>query len=152
MTSTPENPYASSATTTASTSTSYGGYGHVRPGAGGGAAAAGGPSSSSSGSGMGSGDVPREDHALRENAFFQRAESTLDQYIQQGQAVLNDLEIQKGTLKNVQKKMYSVANTLGVSGNTIRMIERRAREDKWIFGAGVVVFFAFCWLCLHFLR
>ncbi len=138
VTSTPENPYASAAASTNSTS----GYGRVRD-------------ASHSGSGpisMGSGDVTREDHAMRENAFFQRTESTLDQYIQQGQAVLNDLEIQKGTLKNVQKKMYSVANTLGVSGNTIRMIERRAREDKWIFWAGVVIFIGFCWLCLHFLR
>ncbi len=90
---------------------------------------------------MGSGDVTREEprHCAR-TPSSQRTESTLDQYIQQGQAVLNDLEIQKGTLKNVQKKMYSVANTLGVSGNTIRMIERRAREDKWIFWAGVVIF------------
>lgn len=65
---------------------------------------------------------------------------------------MNNLEIQKGNLKDVQKRMYSVANTLGLSGNTIRMVERRAREDKLIFWAGVVVFFGFCWLCLHFLR
>jgi hypothetical protein len=45
-----------------------------------------------------------------------------------------------------------VANTLGVSGDTIRMVERRARQDKWIFWAGVVVFFGFCWLVLHYLR
>ncbi len=139
VTSTPENPYAGA---TASSSTAYGGYGHVRN-----TSHAGGPTTS-----LGSGDVTREDHALGERSFFQSTESTLDQYIQQGQAVLNDLEIQKGALKNVQKKMYSVATTLGVSGNTIRMVERRAREDKWIFWAGVVVFFGFCWLCLHFLR
>lgn len=49
-------------------------------------------------------------------------------------------------------RLYSVGNTLGISGDTIRMIERRAREDKWIFWTGVVVFLLFCWLCVHFLR
>lgn len=49
-------------------------------------------------------------------------------------------------------RLYSVANTLGISGDTIRMIERRAREDKWIFWAGVIVFVLFCWLCIHLFR
>jgi Golgi SNAP receptor complex protein 2 len=55
-------------------------------------------------------------------------------------------------LKGTQRRLYSVANTLGVSGETIRMVERRARQDKWVFGVGVVVFFGFCWAVLHFLR
>jgi Golgi SNAP receptor complex protein 2 len=32
------------------------------------------------------------------------------------------------------------------------MVERRAKQDKWIFGVGVVVFFTFCWLVLKYLR
>jgi len=55
-------------------------------------------------------------------------------------------------LKGTQRRLYSVANTLGVSGDTIRMVERRAKQDKWIFWAGVVVFFGFCWLVLRYLR
>lgn len=102
--------------------------------------------------GMGSGDVTRESHALREQSFFANTNSALDEYIARGQAVLGDLGSQRDMLKNTQKRLYSVGNTLGISGDTIRMVERRAREDKWIFWAGVVVFFLFCWLCLHFLR
>lgn len=101
---------------------------------------------------MGSNDLTREQHALREQDFFSNTNSALDEYIARGQAVLGDLGTQRDMMKNTQKRLYSVANTLGVSGDTIRMIEKRAREDKWIFGAGVVVFFGFCWLCLHFLR
>ncbi|KAI2602175.1 glycoside hydrolase superfamily [Hypoxylon sp. NC1633] len=101
---------------------------------------------------MGSNDYTRETHALREQNFFGATNTALDDYIARGQAVLGDLGAQRDMLKNTQKRLYSVANTLGVSGDTIRMVERRAREDKWIFGAGVVIFFAFCWLCLHFLR
>ncbi|KAL2141510.1 hypothetical protein VTI28DRAFT_2329 [Corynascus sepedonium] len=148
---TPENPYATTATATA-TASGYGlggggagGRGHARTTS---VAEAGG----GGGYGMGSGDVTRESHALREQQFFANTHSALDDYIARGQAVLGDLSQQREMLKSTQRRLYSVGNTLGISGDTIRMIERRAREDKWIFGAGVIVFFLFCWLVLHYLR
>lgn len=101
---------------------------------------------------LGSGDDAREAHALREQNFFSSTNQALDDYIARGQAVLGDLGQQREMLKTTQKRLYSVANTLGISGDTIRMVERRAREDKWIFAAGVIVFFLFCWLVLHYLR
>ncbi|KAL2015422.1 hypothetical protein VTK56DRAFT_5517 [Thermocarpiscus australiensis] len=101
---------------------------------------------------FGSGDAAREAHALREQQFFASTHSALDEYIARGQAVLGDLGQQREILKSTQRKLYSVGNTLGISGDTIRMIERRARQDKWIFWAGVVAFFLFCWLVLHYLR
>ena len=102
--------------------------------------------------GMQSGDQARENHALREQNFFANTHTALDEYLARGQAVLGDLGQQREILKGTQKRLYSVANTLGVSGDTIRMIERRAKQDKWIFWAGVVIFFGFCWLVLHYLR
>ncbi|TAQ84298.1 hypothetical protein B7494_g7378 [Chlorociboria aeruginascens] len=86
---------------------------------------------------MQSGDHTRESHALREQTFFQNTHTALDEYLARGQAVLGDLGQQRDILKGTQKRLYSVANTLGVSGDTIRMIERRAKQDKWIFWAGV---------------
>jgi len=94
----------------------------------------------------------RESHALREQSFFQQGNTQLDEYLERGREVLNNLGQQREMLKNTQRKVYSVANTLGISGDTIRMVERRAQQDKWIFGIGVVVFFGFCWLVLHYLR
>lgn len=94
----------------------------------------------------------RESHALREQSFFAQTNSQLDEFLDRGRAVLGDLGQQREMLKGTQRKLYSVANTLGVSGDTIRMVERRAKQDKWIFWGGVVVFFAFCWLVIHFLR
>ena len=135
---TPENPYAAS-----------------QGGAGGGTSTSGGGSShrrTMSTAERGVGETAREDHAFREQAFFSSTNSALDDYIARGQAVLGDLSSQREMLKSTQKKMYTVANTLGVSGDTIRMIERRAREDKWIFWACVVAFVLFCWLVLHYLR
>lgn len=97
-------------------------------------------------------DQAREDHALRENSFFTSANSTLDEYIQRGQAVLGDLGDQREVLKNTQRKLYSIGTTLGISGDTIRMVERRAKQDKWIFGGGVVLFVLFVYFVLKWLR
>ncbi|CAJ2512574.1 Uu.00g055890.m01.CDS01 [Anthostomella pinea] len=135
-TSTPENPYANATPSSPSSTDRYGSS----------SGAVGGQLS------MGSDDYTRESHALREQDFFQNTNSALDEYIARGQAVLGDLGSQREMLKHTQKRLYSVANTLGVSGDTIRMVERRARQDKWIFCGGAIVFFAFCWLCIHYLR
>ncbi|TGO16397.1 hypothetical protein BPAE_0500g00030 [Botrytis paeoniae] len=134
--STPENPYANTSSATAARDSPW-----RREGGPGGSQLS-----------MNSGDYTREAHALREQSFFQNTHSALDEYLARGQAVLGDLGQQREMLKGTQKRLYSVANTLGVSGDTIRMIERRAKQDKWIFGIGVVIFFAFCWAVLHFLR
>lgn len=76
----------------------------------------------------------------------------LDDFLDRGRAVLGDLGQQREMLKGTQKRLYSVATTLGISGDTIRMVERRAKQDKWIFWGGVIVFFVFCYLVLRYLR
>ena len=101
---------------------------------------------------FGSNDQSRESHALREQSFFAHTNSQLDEFLDRGRAVLGDLGQQREMLKGTQRRLYSVANTLGVSGDTIRMVERRAKQDKWIFWGGVVVFVGFCWLVIRFLR
>lgn len=102
--------------------------------------------------GAGPNEYNREDHALREQNFFSTANTQIDEFLDRGRAVLGDLGHQREILKGTQRKLYSVANTLGVSGDTIRMVERRAKQDKWIFWGGVIVFFLFCFLVIHFLR
>ncbi|KAL6719825.1 Protein transport protein bos1 [Lecanora helva] len=97
-------------------------------------------------------DYNRESHALREQSFMSSTNAALDEYLERGRAVLGDLGDQREMLKGTQKKLYSVGTTLGISGDTIRMVERRAKQDKWIFWAGVAVFFLFCWLVIHYLR
>ncbi|GAQ05837.1 protein transport protein bos1 [Aspergillus lentulus] len=112
------------------------------------------PSSSRSGLSFGASpaDYTRETHALREQSFFANTNSQLDEFLDRGRAVLADLGQQREVLKGTQRRLYSVANTLGVSGDTIRKVQRRAKQDKWIFWGGVLIFFLFCWLVLHFLR
>ncbi|KAJ5610152.1 GOSR2/Membrin/Bos1 [Penicillium lagena] len=110
------------------------------------------PTSSGLSFGAGPSDYNRESHALREQSFFSSTHNQLDDFLDRGRAVLADLGEQREILKGTQRRLYSVANTLGVSGDTIRMVERRARQDKWIFWGGVLIFFLFCWAVLHFLR
>ncbi|OAX79229.1 hypothetical protein ACJ72_06453 [Emergomyces africanus] len=78
-------------------------------------------------------DYTRENHALREQSFFSNTNAQLDEFLDRGRAVLGDLGQQREILKGTQRRLYNVANTLGVSGDTIRTIERRAKQDKWIF-------------------
>ncbi|KAF1965393.1 protein transport protein BOS1 [Bimuria novae-zelandiae CBS 107.79] len=144
--STPENPYAQSSVTAASIQHSA--FAPSKPYS---------PNSPyqanpySAGAPLGA-DYTRESHAFRENSFMNKTSEQLDEFLDRGRAVLGDLGHQRDMLKGTQRRLYSVANTLGISGDTIRMVERRAKQDKWIFWAGVVVFFLFCWLVLHFLR
>lgn len=131
---TPENPYANTAHTRTHSTTSHS------------------PFAPAPGSGLQHGSFAREDHEFRERDFMSRTNEQLDDYLDRGRAVLADLGEQRAMLKNTQKKLYSVANTLGISRDTIRMIERRAGQDKWIFYGGVVVFFVFCYFVLRWLR
>ncbi|KAL5340377.1 dihydrolipoamide acetyltransferase component of pyruvate dehydrogenase [Aspergillus crustosus] len=130
-TATPENPYAQASAS------------HSSPFA---------PSSSRSGPGFGGTDYTRESHALREQSFLSNTGSQIDEFLDRGRAVLVDLGQQREVLKGTQRRLYSVANTLGVSGETIRKVERRAKQDKWIFWVGVILFLLFCWAVLHYLR
>ncbi|KXL47269.1 MAG: hypothetical protein FE78DRAFT_69467 [Acidomyces sp. 'richmondensis'] len=97
-------------------------------------------------------DQARSEHILRENSFFTSANQTLDEYLERGRAVLGDLGQQRDVLKGTQRKLYNIGNTLGISGDTIRMVERRAKQDKWIFWGGFVVFVVFVYLVLRWLR
>ncbi|KAL3455799.1 hypothetical protein BJX64DRAFT_271747 [Aspergillus heterothallicus] len=129
-TATPENPYAQPSASHASPFTP----------------------SSRSGPGFGGSDYTRETHALQEQSFLSNTNSQIDDFIDRGRAVLADLGQQREVLKGTQRRLYSVANSLGVSGETIRRVERRAKQDKWIFWVGVLLFFLFCWAVLHYLR
>ena len=97
-------------------------------------------------------DQERESHALRENSFFSSTNQTLDEYLERGRAVLGDLGDQREVLKGTQRKLYNIGNMLGISGDTIRMVERRAKQDKWIFWGGVIVFVVFVYLVIRYLR
>ena len=71
------------------------------------------------------GPTAREDFSLREHTFLQESENSIDQYIAQGRAVLDNLVEQKGMLKGTKRRLLDTANTLGLSRETIGWVERR---------------------------
>ncbi|KAI9886465.1 MAG: hypothetical protein M1823_001714 [Watsoniomyces obsoletus] len=133
--STPENPYAQSSSSMGNTQ-----HSPFRP------------SHHASALGASPADYARESHAFREQSFMESTNAQLDEFLDRGRAVLGDLGQQREILKGTQKKLYSAAATLGISGDTIRMVERRAKQDKWIFWVSIVVFFGLCYLVLRWLR
>lgn len=80
---------------------------------------------------------------MRERDTLGRAGAQLDEFLERGKLVLGDLGEQRELLKSTQRRIYSVANTLGISNDTIRMVERRATQDKRIFYGGIA-FMLFC--------
>ncbi|KAK9456503.1 hypothetical protein V1511DRAFT_510315 [Dipodascopsis uninucleata] len=79
--------------------------------------------------------------------FISRTGEQLDEFIERGRAVLGDLVEQRDILKSTQRKLYSAANTLGISNDTIKYIERRARQDRLFFYLGVTV----CIVCFYYI-
>ncbi|KAF7727884.1 protein transport protein bos1 [Apophysomyces ossiformis] len=95
--------------------------------------------------------ISRQDYLMREHAFAESTESQLDDYILQAQNILENLTDQHGILKKTQRKILDAANTLGLSQNVIRYIERRTAQDKWIFIVGLIVTILIMWAIVHYL-
>ncbi|KAI9321857.1 hypothetical protein BX666DRAFT_1906280 [Dichotomocladium elegans] len=95
--------------------------------------------------------MSRPEFAMRESAFIDHTDSLLDSYITQAQHVLGDMVDQNSVLKKTQRKLLDAANSLGLSSNVIRYIERRTAQDKWIFIAGLVITIGLMWAIAHYL-
>jgi len=93
----------------------------------------------------------RERQALDEHTFIQNTESRLDEFVQQGLDVLENLRDQRVMLNGTRRRLLDAANTLGLSRNVIGWIEQRSTQDMYIFFAGAIgtiVCFYFIWLYL----
>ncbi|KIJ24956.1 hypothetical protein M422DRAFT_210443 [Sphaerobolus stellatus SS14] len=93
----------------------------------------------------------RESHALEEHTFLHSTEARIDEFIAQGQEVLNNLVDQRQMLKGTQRRLLDAANTLGLSRDVIGWVERRSRQDKYIFlGGAAFTFFCFYLILKYF--
>ncbi|CAL2045309.1 unnamed protein product [Caenorhabditis brenneri] len=86
------------------------------------------------------------DADLEMNDKLRRSSNMLDQMIAQGANVFEDLQKQKFNLMNINKQFHYLTKTLGISDTTIRLIDKRVREDKKLFAVGVIccLIFMFC--------
>lgn len=97
-------------------------------------------------------DISREQGLAREGDVLARAGQQLDEFIERGRYALGDLTDQNELLRGTQRTFRKAAATLGVSQETIRKVEQRAREDKWIFYGGALTMFVLFYLIVRWLR
>ncbi|KAI8832802.1 hypothetical protein BJ741DRAFT_613779 [Chytriomyces cf. hyalinus JEL632] len=91
------------------------------------------------------------DGMLKENESLTASDGRLDEFIQMGRGALNELYEQRQLLKSTQRRMYDIANTLGLSSTVIKYIEKRASQDRWVLFGGMVVTLLLMWAIAHFL-
>ncbi|RZF36634.1 hypothetical protein LSTR_LSTR007337 [Laodelphax striatellus] len=79
------------------------------------------------------------DHSVQHNMSLQNANRGVDDMLRSGSGILDSLRSQRDTMKGAHRRIMDIANTLGLSNTTMRLIERRAQEDKYILLAGMIV-------------
>ncbi|KAI4822157.1 hypothetical protein KUCAC02_007718 [Chaenocephalus aceratus] len=91
------------------------------------------------------------DETLQLNSNLQNAHSGMDDLLGSGSSMLNSIRDQRSTLKGTHKKMLDVANMLGLSNTVMRLIERRATQDKLIMVGGMLLTCVFMFLVIRYL-
>ena len=79
------------------------------------------------------------DHSIQHHSSLNNANRGVDDMLRSGAGILESLRDQRDTLKNAQRRIIDIANTLGLSNTTMRLIEKRAREDKFVLLGGIFV-------------
>lgn len=92
------------------------------------------------------------DYGLNQNNALQRANKGLDEMLITGNNALGNLRDQRSTLKGTQRRLMDVANTLGLSNTTMRLIENRVRQDKFILFSGMFCIMTFIVLVIWYIK
>lgn len=79
------------------------------------------------------------DHSIQHQTALTNANRGVDDMLLSGAGILESLRDQRDTLKNAQRRLMDIANTLGLSNTTMRLIEKRVREDKFILLGGMFI-------------
>lgn len=79
------------------------------------------------------------DYSLQHNQSMQNAHQGVDDMIMTGHGVLDNLKSQRETLKGAHKRILDIGNTLGLSNHTMKLIEKRIHEDKYVLLGGIAV-------------
>ncbi|KAL0992812.1 hypothetical protein UPYG_G00098800 [Umbra pygmaea] len=91
------------------------------------------------------------DETLQFNTNLNNAHRGMDDLLGSGSSILTGLRDQRGTLKGTHKKMLDVANMLGLSNTVMRLIEKRATQDKLIMIGGMLITCVFMFLVVKYL-
>lgn len=93
------------------------------------------------------------DAYLKEAESLERSKRYVDGLKEYGTAVLRQMDEQGDLLKSARRKVWDVANTLGLSNSLMKIIQRRERGDKWLVYGGMAlttsVLFSLWWFYLR---
>lgn len=91
------------------------------------------------------------DYSLQHHTQMNNAHQGVDDMLSTGGNILESLRNQRDLLKGARNRMVSIGSTLGLSDHTMRLIERRVKEDKWVMLAGMFVTLLIIGLVIYFL-
>lgn len=85
------------------------------------------------------------DYSIQHQGSLQNSNRGVDEMISTGVNALESLRSQRLTLKGAHTRLLDMASTLGLSNHTIRLIEKRTSEDKFVLlaGMGITVLIVF---------
>lgn len=67
------------------------------------------------------------------------AHQGVDDMLLTGNSALDNLRSQREKLKGAHRRILDIGNTLGLSNHTMRIIEKRISEDKYVLYVGMAV-------------
>ncbi|XP_044154112.1 Golgi SNAP receptor complex member 2 isoform X1 [Bufo gargarizans] len=91
------------------------------------------------------------DETLQYNSSVRNAHQGIDDLLGSGTSILEGMRDQRKTLKGTQKKILDVANMLGLSNTVMRLIEKRAFQDKAIMIGGMLLTCVVMFLVIKYL-
>lgn len=92
------------------------------------------------------------DYSLQHHTQMNNAHQGVDEMLSNGGNILDSLRNQREMLKGARNKMVSIGNTLGLSDHTMKLIERRLKEDGWVMLGGMFVTLFIIGLIIYLVR
>jgi len=87
-----------------------------------------------------------------EGDSLQRSHTAVDDIENAGRGILSSLYTQNESIKKTQRRLWDIANTLGLSRHLIRRIQRRNSVDKLMVYAGMVITLLIIGLLWYYVR
>jgi Golgi SNAP receptor complex protein 2 len=88
--------------------------------------------------GMGDADSEMQDYA-EESQSLASSQNMVGELLMSGQAQLSSLVDQRRRMRGVKRMVLNIGNTIGLSQNTIKMIEKRDENDMYLVFFGMVI-------------
>jgi Golgi SNAP receptor complex protein 2 len=92
------------------------------------------------------------DGLMKENDILRKGNQQLDDILEMGRETFDELIASNEMIRSFQNKLTGSLDTLGFSQETIKIIEKRAFQDKWLFYGGAILLFVIFWYAISWLR